>query len=166
MNINRGPTLAILARNETKISDESEGDHTLRFKWRDAKHDPQSFIYFKVINRNVLEASEDGESLQEIARTSTASTQKLPGWKNDLLKVYHANFLRYRKPSPERVRSLVKKTFFTVNMTSADSLILYDTAKKAFENMRHDFMKETRKIAEAIEHQLMEYVLLLLDCYS
>ena len=71
------------------------------------------------------------------------------------------NFLRHRKPSPERVRSLMKKTISAINITSADSIILYDTAKKSFENMRNDFMKETRKVAEAFRNQIMEYVLMI-----
>ena len=53
---------------------------------------------------------------------------------------------------------LVKQSPKISDWTSRTGMLLFETAKKAFENMRHDFMHESRKIADDIFVQIIEWV--------
>lgn len=73
-----------------------------------------------------------------------------------MLKQAHAHFLRFRKPATERIRELVIKTVPNVKdiTYTIEGVQLYDTARKAFDNMRHDFMKGTRALTTTFEQQI------------
>jgi len=81
---------------------------------------------------------------------------QLPSWKETVLKHCHAHFIRFRKPTPQRIRELVTATIPQIGdvTASAEGMQLYDTARKTFDNMRNDFMRETRKLAMAIRQQV------------
>ena len=83
----------------------------------------------------------------------------LPTWKDLVLRHAHANFIRFRKPTTERVREIVVKAIPQVRDTTrtAEGIQLYDTARKAFDNMRNTLMVESRKISKAVVQQLAGY---------
>lgn len=87
-------------------------------------------------------------------------TSQLPVWKEAVLKQAHAHFLRFRKPATERIRELVAKIIPHIKdiTYSIEGVQLYDTARKAFDNMRNDLMKGTRALATAFDQQVMRYV--------
>jgi len=85
-----------------------------------------------------------------IQEPSVPLKSQLPIWKDVVLKRAHANFIRFRKPEPERIRELVLKAVQQIGDTtsSIEGVQLYDTARKSFDNMRNEFMAETRKLAK------------------
>src|SRR6202044_453676 len=81
-------------------------------------------------------------------------------FKDRVLRTCQANFIRIRKPSTKRVLALVQTIVPEINDWSGKTAIfLKETAKKAFENSRNDFMTATRKIAAAVKSQLVRCVL-------
>ena len=87
-------------------------------------------------------------------------THQFASYKDRLLRQCQARFIRYRKPAPERIRQLVKELVPELkDLTSRAGFNLYETAKKAFENMRDDLIRETKKIAVAVHSQITRYVL-------
>ena len=73
-------------------------------------------------------------------------------WKDIILKECHRNFLRFRKPSTDRIREMILTTIPAIKDTNTHpGIAVYDTAKKAFQNMRMDFMRATKDLA--VEHK-------------
>jgi hypothetical protein len=96
-------------------------------------------------------------SIVPLEHGSGRGTLHLSVWKEAVLKQAHAHFIRFRKPPTERIRELVTKTVPQIkDITYAiEGVQLYDTARKAFDNMRNDLMKGTRALATMYEQQII-----------
>jgi hypothetical protein len=82
-------------------------------------------------------------------------------YKDRILRTCHANFIRFRKPNTSRILALVQATIPEIDdWTCRTGHFLGETAKKAFENSRGDFMAVTRQIANTLSTQPVMYVYL------
>jgi hypothetical protein len=96
-----------------------------------------------------------------IARPETENDESPPeddyaAYKERLIKTMQANFIRFRSPGPKRLTELVQKTLPEVeNWDTKLGYMLRNSALKAFDNMRADFMSCTREMAEKINTQLV-----------
>jgi hypothetical protein len=77
-------------------------------------------------------------------------------YKQRLIKVMQANFIRFRSPGPKRKTELAQKTIQEIaNWDTRTGYLLRNSSLKAFINMRADFMSGTREIAENVDRQIV-----------
>lgn len=77
-------------------------------------------------------------------------------YKQRLIKVMQANFIRFRAPGPKRITELALKTLPEItNWDTRIGYLLRNSSLKAFDNMRADFMSGTREIAENVDKQIV-----------
>jgi hypothetical protein len=100
--------------------------------------------------------SPSGDAASESQLGESILDEDYAAYKERLLKVMQANFIRFRSPGPKRLTELMRKTIPEIrNWDTKFGYMLRNSALKAFDNMRADFMSGTRQIAEKIDKQLV-----------
>ena len=91
--------------------------------------------------------------------TFSAKEDSLPLWKDKILKECHRLFIRHRKPSTEQLRNIIQMAIPELkDISTPAGVVVYDSAKKAFQNMRADFVKAARDIGDQVVAQINRFV--------
>lgn len=124
---------------------------------RNTRRDITSSAHRNVVSsrsQNTSHVREPGCQREEAI--SDQDEEMYAAYKQRLIKVIQANFVRFRSPGPKRVTELVMRTIPEItNWDTRSGYLLRNSALKAFDNMRADFMRETREIAENVDKQII-----------
>jgi ribosomal protein S20 len=119
-----------------------------------ARHDTSS-----VNHRNVSSSSRVRRPSRRYEEAIHDEDEEMyAAYKQHLIKAMQANFIRFRSPGPKRITELVLKTIPEIenwDTRTGYRYLLRNSALKAFDNMRADFMSGTREIAENVYKQII-----------